>query len=47
MYLRDNRKRAANLSESPEDASKLLQHSDQRVTEKHYRTKATKLRAVR
>lgn len=47
MYLRDNRKRAADLSDSPEDASKLLQHSDQRVTEKHYRTKATKLRAVR
>ena len=47
MYLRDMRKRAADLAEDMEAASKLLQHSSIKVTEAHYRTRATKLTAVR
>jgi hypothetical protein len=47
MYLRDCRKRAADLADDMESASKLLQHSSAALTEKHYRTKATKLKAVR
>ena len=47
MYLRDMRKRAADLAEDMEAASKLLQHSSLKVTEAHYRTRATKLTAVR
>jgi hypothetical protein len=47
MVLRDMRKRASDLSESDEEASKLLQHSSVALTSKHYRTKATKLRPVR
>jgi hypothetical protein len=47
MYLRDTRKRAADLAGSAKDAADLLQHSSQRLTEQHYRTKASKLRAVR
>lgn len=47
MYLRDSRKRAADLSEDTESASKLLQHSSTALTERHYRTRATKLKAVR
>ncbi len=47
MYLRDMRKRASDLAESDEEASKLLQHSSVALTRKHYRTKATKLRPVR
>lgn len=47
MYLRDTRKRAADLAGNVGEASALLQHSSQRLTEQHYRTKASKLRAVR
>lgn len=47
MYLRDMRKRASDLADSDESASKLLQHSSVGLTRKHYRTKATKLKAVR
>lgn len=47
MYLRDMRKRAADLAEDDAEASKLLQHSSVALTKKHYRTKATKLRPVR
>jgi len=47
MYLRDSRKRAADLAEDMESASKLLQHSSLKLTENHYRTKPTKLKAVR
>ena len=47
LYLRDMRKRAANLAEDMQGASKLLQHSSERLTEAHYRTKPVKLRAVR
>jgi integrase len=47
MFLRDSRKRAADLAEDMESASKLLQHSSVKLTSDHYRTKATKLKAVR
>lgn len=47
MYLRDMRKRAADLAEDMGEASKLLQHSSVKLTATHYRTKATKLKAVR
>lgn len=47
MYLRDSRKRAADLADDMESASKLLQHSNQKLTSDHYRTKPTKLKAVR
>lgn len=47
MYLRDMRSRAADLAGDIGEATKLLQHSSQRLTEKHYRNKAEQLRAVR
>jgi len=47
MYLRDMRSRAADLAGNMADASKLLQHSTQALTAKHYRNKAEKLTAVR
>lgn len=47
MYLRDMRKMAADLAEDTEAASKLLQHSSTKLTSTHYRTRATKLKAVR
>jgi hypothetical protein len=47
MYLRDSRKRAADLAEDMDAASALLQHSSKKLTSDHYRTKATKLKAVR
>lgn len=47
MYLRDTRKRAADLAEDMNAASELLQHSSKQVTATHYRTKASKLKAVR
>lgn len=47
MYLRDMRSRAADLAGDVEEAAKLLQHSSKALTEKHYRTKAQTLRAVR
>jgi len=46
MFMRDLRKRAAALAEDMAEASKLLQHSSQAVTAKHYR-KGDKLRPVR
>lgn len=46
MYLRDMRKRAADLAGSLQEASELLQHSSTAVTSKHYTSK-TKLRPVR
>lgn len=47
LYLRDLRKRAADLAPDMESASKLLQHSSLKLTSDHYRTKPTKLKAVR
>lgn len=47
MYLRDMRSRAADLALDLDEASKLLQHSSKRLTEKHYRNKAEPLKAVR
>ncbi len=47
MFLRDMRKRAGDLAESDEEASKLLQHSSVSVTRKHYRTKVARLKTVR
>ncbi len=47
MVLRDMRKRAGDLSDSDEDASKLLQHSSVQLTRKHYRTRAAVLKPVR
>jgi hypothetical protein len=47
MYLRDLRKYASDQCETVEEASKLLQHSSIAVTLKHYRTRATKLKAPR
>lgn len=47
MWLRDMRKRAADLAESDEAAAELLQHGDKRLTRAHYRTKATRLKPVR
>jgi hypothetical protein len=47
MWLRDMRSRAADLAETGEEARELLQHADQRTTDKHYRTKVKTLRAVR
>lgn len=47
MYLRDMRKRAADLVDDVGEASKLLQHSSESLTAKHYRTRGTKLKAVR
>lgn len=47
MYLRDMRKRAADLTDTDDAASELLQHSSKAVTAKHYRTRATNLKPVR
>lgn len=47
MWLKDMRKRAADLAEDEDEASKLLQHSSKTVTRKHYRTRGVKLKAVR
>lgn len=44
MYLRDMRKRAADLADDP---TALLQHGDKRTTEKHYLTRAVKLKPAR
>lgn len=44
MYLRDMRKRAADLSEDP---TALLQHGDKRTTEKHYLTRPQRLKPAR
>ena len=47
MYLRDMRSFAANRAEDIDEASKLLDHCNVSVTRKHYRTRATRLKAVR
>lgn len=47
MFLRDMRKRAADLAEDMDEAAQLLQHSSTRLTATHYRTRATKLKPVR
>jgi hypothetical protein len=47
MYLRDMRKRAADLAEDDDDATKLMQHSSVVTTKKHYRGKVTKIKPVR
>lgn len=47
MILRDMRKRASDFAETDEQASQLLQHSSVSVTKRHYRTRPSKLRAVR
>jgi hypothetical protein len=47
MYLRDMRKRAADLASDLEEASRLLQHSSTKVTADHYRNKPVKVRPVR
>lgn len=46
VWLRDMRKRAAQLAEDVDEASKLLQHSSKAVTRKHY-TQGDKVRPVR
>lgn len=47
MYLRDMRSLAADLAGTSQEASELLQHSSKALTEKHYRTRAQTLKAVR
>ena len=47
MYLRDMRKRAADLADSDSAAADLLQHDDVRLTRRHYRTTAANLKPVR
>ena len=47
MFLRDSRKRAADLAEDDASASALLQHSNVKLTTTHYRSKGTELKAVR
>lgn len=47
MYLRDMRSLAADLAGTAQDASDLLQHSSKALTERHYRTRAQTLKAVR
>lgn len=47
MYLRDMRKRASDLADDSEGASKLLQHSSVALTERHYRGKVTQIKPVR
>jgi hypothetical protein len=47
MKLRYMRKRASDLASDTQEASKLLQHSSVALTQRHYTTRATKLKAVR
>lgn len=47
LYLRDLRKRAADLADDLQSASRLLQHSSEKLTSDHYRTRPNKLKAVR
>ena len=47
IWLRDCRKRAADLATDLDAASALLQHSSKKLTSDHYRQKATELKAVR
>lgn len=47
MYLRDMRSLAADLAGTSQEASELLQHSSKALTDRHYRTRAQTLKAVR
>lgn len=47
MYLRDMRKRAADLVDTDQDAANLLQHGDVRLTQVHYRTKVQRIKPAR
>lgn len=47
MFLRDMRKRAADLTDTDDAAAELLQHSSKTVTRKHYVSRATNLKPVR
>ena len=47
MIQRDCRKYAADLAEDMDEAQKLLQHSSQATTRRHYRSKVETLRPVR
>lgn len=47
MYLRDMRKRAADLAGDDQAASNLLQHSSVALTRKHYVSRPQKLKPVR
>jgi len=47
MFLRDMRKRAADLAGSLQEASDLLQHSSTALTARSYRTRPVKLKPVR
>jgi len=47
MWLRDMRKRASDLAPDLKAAAELLQHGDERLTSRHYRTRAPKLVPVR
>lgn len=47
IYLRDCRKRAADLATDLDAASALLQHSNKAITAAHYTQKPTELQAVR
>lgn len=47
LILRDMRKRAADLAETSDDAARLLQHSDKRLTMAHYRTRGDRITPTR
>jgi len=47
LWLRDMRKRAAQILTSDEEAADLLQHGDVRTTRRHYRTNVKTLRPAR
>lgn len=47
LFLRDMRKRAANLSATDDEAARLLQHSNKAITNTHYRTRGERVRPVR
>lgn len=47
VFLRDMRKRAANLAGTDAEAAQLLQHSNKELTMTHYRTRGEKVRPVR
>lgn len=47
MFLRDMRKLAGTLAGSDAEAAELLQHSDVRLTRRHYRTAVQRLKPVR
>lgn len=47
MYLRDMRSFASDLAPDLKAAAELLQHTDERLTDKHYRTQVKTLKTVR